>query len=113
MTKENESYVKEHINSLKGKILHTLSQGKPFTIDYLHSNIILITTSTKASRNVPLEGTIDAYNHIKKHGKLTQAEIRDNNYSNWNPAYIAAILACFPEIKHKTKPITLYLKQKD
>ena len=45
-----------------------------------------------------------------KHGTLTRAEIRENNYSDWNPAYIAAILASFPEIEHTTNPITLYKK---
>ncbi len=111
--KENEAYVKTHINSLRGKELQTLGLKKPFIIDYLSSDIILITTSSGASRNVPLEGTIDAYNHIQRRGTLTRAEIRENNYSDWNPAYIAAILASFPEIKYKTKPITLFLKPKD
>lgn len=111
--KDNETYVKTHINSLRGKELQTLGQRKPFTLDYLHSNIILIITSTGTSRNVPLEGTIDAYNHIQRRGTLTRAEIRENNYSDWNPAYIAAILASFPEIDYTTGPITLFLKPKD
>ena len=51
----------------------------------------------------------DVYNYIRKHGKLTRAEIRDHNYSNWNPAYIAAILASSPEIDYTTRPITLFL----
>ena len=111
--KENEAYVHSHINSLLGEKLHTLDRGKPFTVDYLNRNLIIITTSTGVSRNVPLEGTIDAYNHIQRRGTLTRAEIRENNYSDWNPAYIAAILASFPEIKYKIRPITLYLKLKD
>ena len=110
--KENESNVISHINSLRGKQLHTLDQRKPFTVDGVKDNLILITTSTNAPRNVPLQGTIDAYNHIIKRGVLTRAEIRENNYSDWNPAYIAAILTSFPEVEYKTRPITLYLKSK-
>ena len=108
--KENETYVKSHITSLRGKQLYTLDQKKPFTVDGIKGNLILITTSTKASRNAPLQGTIDAYNHLKKRGVLTLVEIRENNYSEWNPVYIAAILASFPEIEYKTRPITLFLK---
>jgi len=106
--KENETYVKSHINSLIGKKLHTLDRRRPFTVNYLNGNLIIITTSTGKSRNVPLEGTIDAYNHIQRQGTLTIAEIRENNYSDWNPTYIVTILASFPKIEYKTRPITLF-----
>ena len=108
--KENEEYIKSHINSLRGKQLLTLDQRKPFTVDGIKGSLIMITTSTNAPRNVPLQGTIDAYNHIIKRSVLTRAEIRENNYSDWNPAYIAAILANFLEVEHQTRPITLFLK---
>jgi len=111
--KENEAYVHSHISSLLGEKLHTLDRGKPFTVDYLHRSLIIITTSTGAPRNVPYLGTIDAYNHIKKHGKLTRTEIAEQNYTIQNTAYIAAILASFPEIDYTTGPITLFLKPKD
>lgn len=107
---ENKPRVITHIESLTGKQLTTLDHINPFTVDGIKGKLILITTSTKKPRNVPLQGTIDAYNHIMKHSTLTRAEIRENNYSDWNPAYIAAILASFPEIEYTTKPITLHKK---
>ena len=110
--KENEAYVHSYIKSLFGKELHTLDRRKPFTVDDINGNLIIITTSTGTSRNVPLDGTVDAYNHIQRRGTLTRAEIRENNYSDWNPAYIAAILASFPEIDYTIRPITLFLKPK-
>jgi len=108
----NENHVKEHVRSLFGKKLYTLDRKKPFSVNSIKGNIILITTSTGKPRNVPLQGTIDAYIHIQKLGELTRAEIRDQNYSAWNPAYIAAILASFPEIDYTTKPIRLFKKPK-
>ena len=110
MNSNNASYVKKHIKSLKQNKIKTLDHKKPFTVDEVKGNLLFITTSTGTPRNVPLQGTIDAYNHIMKHGTLTRTEIRENNYSDWNPAYIAAILANFPEIEYTTRPIILHKK---
>jgi hypothetical protein len=104
---ENKSYVRTHIDSLKGKKLETLDRGKPFTVDFIHNDVIIITTSSNKTRNVPLQGTIDAYNHLIIHGKLTRTEIEEQEYTIRNTAYMAAVLASFPEIEHTIRPITL------
>jgi len=107
---KTQTEAKTYIKELKGKTLYTLDQKKKFSINKIEGNLIQITTSTGTPRNVPLQGTINAYNHIMKHGTLTNTEIRENNYSDWNPTYIAAIIASFPEIEHTTNPITLHKK---
>ena len=107
---KNQAEIQTYIKELTGKNLNTLFQKKRFTVNGIQGNLILITTSTGTPRNVPLQGTIDAYHHIMKQGILKSTEIRENNFSDWNPAYIAAILASFPEIEHTVRPITLHKK---
>jgi len=107
---KTQSDVKKHIKELTGKSLNTLFHKKRFTVNGIQDNLILITTSTGTPRNVPLQGTIDAYHYIMKQGILKSTEIRENNFSDWNPVYIAAILASFPEIEHTIRPITLHKK---
>ena len=108
---KDQEEITTYLKELKGKYLNTLGQNRRFRVNGIQWNLILITTSTGTPRNVPLQGTIDAYNHIMNYGTLTRAEIRDKKYSDWNPTYIAAILASFPEIEHTTNPITLHKKQ--
>jgi hypothetical protein len=105
--KENEELVRKHIKTLFKKELYTLDWKRPFTVESIQGNLISITTSTGNKRNVPLQGTIDAYNYLQKHGTMTRTEIRDGGYSDWNPAYVAAILASFPGISYTARPIRL------
>ncbi|MCK4318163.1 hypothetical protein KAV46_05175 [Candidatus Bathyarchaeota archaeon] len=108
MTSQTE--VKTYIKELTGKSLYTLDQNRRFTVDGVEGKLIFITTSTGNPRNVPLQGTINAYNHIMKHGKITRTEIEEQEYTIRNTVYMAAILSSFPEIEHTTRPITLYKK---
>ena len=107
---KNQTEAKTYIKELKGQTLYTLDQKKKFSINKIEGNLIQITTSTGTPRNVPLQGTINAYNHIMKHGKITRTEIEEQEYTIRNTTYMAAILASFPEIEHTTNPITLHKK---
>ncbi len=54
------------------------------------------------------DGITDAFKRLVSIGELTRSEIREE-FSNFNPAYVAAILAKLPNIKHARKPIRLWI----
>jgi hypothetical protein len=97
------------LKKLQGKRLTTLYQNKPFEITQVTNNQIVLKTSTEAQRPIPLKEVTLAWNHLAKKKKLTQSQIRDLGYSEVNPAYVVAILANLPEVKHTLSPISLTL----
>jgi hypothetical protein len=52
---------------------------------------------------------VDAIAEMRNRGQLSRTEIRDK-YSNFNPAYVAAILGTLPGVEIRTKPIQLLYK---
>jgi hypothetical protein len=46
---------------------------------------------------------------LEKHKELTMSEVRDLGYSEFNPAYVVAILASLPGVTHSLGPIILKL----
>lgn len=107
----DEAHFITELKKLVGKTLHTLDRQKPFTIDEIKSTSIKIITSTGNPRSIDFRMIVSAYNHLIKNGELTRIQIRDH-YSDFHPAYIAAILANLPNVKWRLKPITLLLCNK-
>ena len=107
----SNEYVINHLRSRFSQRFHTLDRGSPFTLVGIFGNLIIITTSSGTSRNVPLDGTISSYKHIMKHGELSLSDIREHKYSDWNPTYIAALLTSFSEIDYTLRPIKLLRKE--
>ena len=101
----------EYLRGLAGKTLYTLDYKRPFTFEGLIGNQVIITTSRGNPRTITLEDTISAYKHLLSKGELTRSEIR-THYSNFNPAYIAAILAGLNEVDFTLRPIRLFLVNK-
>jgi hypothetical protein len=98
------------LKKLQGKRLLTLYQKKPFEITQVSNNQIILKTSTEPPRPIPLKEITLAWKHLEKHKKLTQSEIRDLGNSEFNPAYVVAILASLPGVMHSLGPINLWLK---
>jgi hypothetical protein len=97
------------LRKLQGKRLSTLYQKKPFEITQISNNQIILKTSAEAQRPIPLKEITLAWNHLEKHKKLTRSEVRDLGYSEFNPAYVVAILASLPGVTHSLSPIILRL----
>jgi hypothetical protein len=98
------------LKKLQGKCLSTLYQKKPFEITQISNNQIIIKTSKELQRPIPLKEISQALNHLERHKTLTRSEIRDLGYSEFNPAYVAAILANLPGVAFSLSPIILKLK---
>ena len=97
------------LKKLQGKRLTTLYQNKPFEITQVSNNQIILKTSKESQRPIPLKEITSAWNHLEKHKKLTRSQVRDLGYSEFNPAYVVAILASLPGVKHNLEPIILQL----
>jgi hypothetical protein len=100
------------IIKLQGKTLLTLDQKKPFEITEVSNNWLVLNTSTESQRTLPMKEIELAWNHLELHEELTMVEVRDLGYSNFNPAYVVAILANLPGVTHSIRPIILRLKDK-
>jgi len=98
------------LKKLQGKKLFTLYQKKTFEITQVTTNQIIIKTSKESQRPIPLKEITLAWNHLERHKELTRSEIRDLGYSEFNPAYVVAILASLPGVKHSLSPIILRLQ---
>ena len=97
------------LKKLQGKRLSTLYQNKPFEIKQVSTNQIILKTSTESQRPIPMKELTLAWTHLEKHKELTRSQIRDLGYSEFNPAYVVAILASLPGVKHSLSPIVLRL----
>lgn len=97
------------LRKLQGKRLTTLYQNKPFEITQVSTNQIILKTSKESQRPIPLKEIASAWKHLEKHKKLTRSQVRDLGYSEFNPAYVVAILASLPGVKHSLGPIILTL----
>lgn len=95
------------LKNLQGKRLTTLYQNKPFEITQVSNNQIILKTSTESHHPLPLKEITLSWNHLQKHKKLTRSQIRDLGFSEANPAYVVAILASLPGVKHSLGPIIL------
>jgi hypothetical protein len=98
------------LRKLQGKRLLTLDQKKPFQITEVFDDMIVLNTSTDSQRTLPMKEMELAWNHLERHKELTRVEVRDLGYSNFNPAYVVAILANLPGVMHSSRPIILRLK---
>ena len=98
------------LKKLQGKTLFTLHQKKSFKIREVSSSKVVLRTSIGSDRSVPMKELERAWIHLEQRKKLTREEIRGLGYSNFNPAYVAALLANMPGVTYSTKPIILCLE---
>jgi hypothetical protein len=100
------------LKKLQGKPLKTLYQSKPFEITQVSNNQIILKTSKDPQHPIPLKEITTAWNHLQKNKKVTSSGVRDLGGSEPNHAYVVAILANLPGVKHKLGPIVLTYPEK-
>jgi len=97
----------ESIKRLMGTDLTTLDRQKPFRIvqvsdTYLEAYI----DTTGRTRRIHRNQIEAAWECLQKQGILTRSQIREE-FAQYNPAYVAAILAEQPGVTVELRPITL------
>jgi hypothetical protein len=101
--------IRAEIEKLEGTTLSTLDQSKPFDIlEVSNQDIIIRPHETAKERKIRRNEVEDAFRRLVAIGELTRSEIREE-FSNFNPAYVAAILAELPDVKYSRKPIRLWV----
>ncbi len=99
------------IRKLKGRVLNTLDQHKPFTVvSITDETITVLPQSTGKERPISRDGVENAYRHLFATGHLTLAEL-ESDFTPRNPVYVAAILTELPGVQHQANPIRLYLSK--
>ena len=99
------------IEGLVGRELYTLHENNPFTVDQVQERRVEITVGTTGNpRTIRREEIELAWEHLVKEGAVSRAEIQQQ-FSSFNPAFVAAILAALPGVTHRTDPIRLFYGQ--
>lgn len=81
----------QRIERLRGRELRTVT-GKPFTIEAIEASGMRIVPSTGRSRLVPRRDIERAAGLGIHPQSLTTSDVRQSGASDWNPAYVVAIL---------------------
>ncbi len=99
------------LKKLQGKRLTTLYQNKPFEINQVSNDQIILKTTKESRHPITMKEIRLAWNHLEKCKKLTRSEARDLGDSEINPTYVMAILASLPGVTHSLGPIILRLPE--
>jgi len=95
------------VEKLQGKTLKTLAQNKPFDVVLVGTQRVIVRPHVRGvERPIRREAIEDAFGELAMRGELTRSEIQER-YSNFNPAYVAAILAALPGVTYSLNPIRL------
>jgi hypothetical protein len=97
------------VEKLKGQTLTTLDQRKPFDIVEITENTITVRPhKSETDRQISRDAIEGACKRLITAGEITRTEIH-SDFSEFNPAYVVAILAALPEVKHSIRPIRLWI----
>ena len=92
--------------------LWTLSETKrksEFELIDFFEDYITIKTSANKIRRINRDEIENSYDYLLKNGKITRKQIM-RDFSTFNPAYVAAIIASFENVAYNLEPIiTLYI----
>lgn len=95
--------------ALEGKPLRTLDRRKPFEVVAVAENQVALKVSTGKIRPVRREEIEGAFHELMLKGEISRSEIRER-HSQWNPAYVAAILAELDGVTYQLGPIRLFYR---
>ncbi len=96
-----------NICALDGLELKTLEQGRPFAVEtVLRDRVILSPAISGKPRTIPRQTLECAFNALLSRRELTSPEIA-REFSPFNAVYIAALLAALPDVAVCLKPIRL------
>ena len=102
----------EEIKKLNGKTWKTLAHNKPFDVlDVTDHAVLICPQETRTERPISRDEIENAFGHLISAGQTTRTEIREK-FSEYNPAYVAAILAELPDVEHSAHPIKLWIANK-
>lgn len=97
------------IEKLIGQTLVTLDQHKPFDIvGVTERDMVVRPHKNEIERRISRGEIENAFKRFSSTGQLTRSDIREG-FSNFNPAYVAAILAKLPGVSHSLRPIRLWI----
>ena len=97
------------IEKLKGQTLATLDQRKPFDIVEVTEHAVIVRPhKSETERQISRDAIENACRRLIAAGEITRTEIH-SDFSEFNPAYVVAILAALPEVKHSIRPIRLWI----
>lgn len=99
------------IGKLVGRELKTLDEGNPFRVVRMNDNYMeIFIAQTGKPRKIQRSEIQDAWNELVQKGELSRTTIHQK-YSEFNPAYVAAILAELPDVSYETEPIRLFYRR--
>ncbi|MCB0018425.1 MAG: hypothetical protein KDE09_11585 [Anaerolineales bacterium] len=98
------------IGALEGKTLKTLDRLQPFDVVAVDSAKIIVRPH-KSGKERPIKREVveGAWSDLMRRRELTRNDIRER-YSQFNPAYVAAILAAVPDVDYRIRPIRLNIR---
>lgn len=97
------------VRTLEGKPLRTLDRHKPFEVVAMAENQVALKVSTGKIRTVRRTEIEGAFRELTLTGAISRSGIRER-HSQWNPAYVAAILAELNGITYQLGPIRLFYR---
>jgi hypothetical protein len=101
----------DEVEKLKGQTLRTLDQSKPFDIvEVTEYAVIVRPHKSNAVRLISRDEIEDAAKRLIAVGQLTRTEVHAE-FSEFNTAYVAAVLAELPNVKHSIRPIKLWITE--
>lgn len=93
--------LRHELEKLIGKTLTTLHQQRRFDVlTITPGQILLFIQATGKERKVHWEEIEPVWALLHRQGKLTRVDIHAN-FSERNPAYVAAFLAALPDVTHR------------
>ena len=99
------------INKLTGQTLKTLDRRNPFDVVEVSEHAVVVRPHKSGiERKISRDSMENAYKRLSVAGEITRVEVREN-FSQFNPAYVVAILAELPDVKHSIRPIRLWVSQ--
>jgi len=89
------------LENLTGKSLTTLSRQMSFDLlAVTPTHLLLFIQSSGKERKLRWKEIESAWQMLQRESQLTRVDIRDN-FSQANPAYVAALLAALPGVTHR------------
>jgi hypothetical protein len=97
------------IQELAGQTLRTLDHRKPFDVVEVTEHAVIVRPhKSEIGRQISRDTIENAFKRLVVAGEITRTEIH-SEFSEFNPAYVAAILAALPNVEHSIRPIRLWI----
>jgi len=98
------------VQTLEGRTLHTLdpSRSSPFTVETVTQRAVALRTVRGTSVHISQEKILDCWDMLVEQREVDlNIDMHVHLRLGGNASYVAAILACVPEVIVHTKPVVL------